>query len=50
MCAMSDVEQLTCDLFPVADGVLVVPAMVPFLVPAAALPLTVAEWLGVTPG
>ncbi|WP_188188028.1 hypothetical protein [Nonomuraea sp. SYSU D8015] len=47
---MSEIERLPCDLFPVADGVLVVPYTLPFLVPDKALPLTVAEWLGVTPG
>ncbi|MDP4501042.1 hypothetical protein [Nonomuraea turcica] len=36
---------LPCDLHPVADGVLVIPHILPIRVPAAAYTLTVAEWL-----
>ncbi|MFI6909638.1 hypothetical protein ACIBKY_50845 [Nonomuraea sp. NPDC050394] len=34
---------------PVDDGVLVVPAVLPLHVPAAAYGMTVAEWLQLTP-
>lgn len=34
---------------PVADGVLVIPAVLPLHIPATALHLTVAEWLGHPP-
>jgi hypothetical protein len=40
---------LPCDVLPVADGVLVIPHLLPLIVPDDALGLTVREWLGVTP-
>jgi hypothetical protein len=40
---------LPCDVHPVADGVLVIPAVLPIHIPHDALGLTVREWLGVTP-
>jgi hypothetical protein len=36
-------------VFPVEDGVLVVPAVLPILVTSADLKLTVADWLRLTP-
>lgn len=39
---------LPCDVLPVADGVLVIPHLLPLHIPTTALTLTVAEWLGVT--
>ncbi|MEU5863479.1 hypothetical protein ABZ815_20080 [Nonomuraea sp. NPDC047529] len=36
-------------VFPCQDGVLLVPAVLPIHVPAAALGLTVAEWLNLQP-
>ncbi|MER7500463.1 hypothetical protein AB0L05_27775 [Nonomuraea pusilla] len=46
---MPPIDALPCDLHRVADGVLVVPHLLPLHVPDGALTLTVAEWLGVTP-
>jgi hypothetical protein len=47
---MVDLPQLSRTLFPHPDGgVRVIPAMLPFDVPAEAYPLTVAEWLGLEP-
>ncbi|MFD1546994.1 hypothetical protein [Nonomuraea guangzhouensis] len=46
---MCDVETLPCDVHPVADGVLVVPHLLPIHIPRSAMLLTVAEWVGVTP-
>lgn len=44
---MTDVDTLPCDLYQVADGVLVVPHLLPFHVPAAAYGLTVKDGIGV---
>lgn len=46
---MPPASTLPCDLHEVADGVLVIPHLLPLHVPAGALELTVAEWLGITP-
>ncbi|GAA3172631.1 hypothetical protein [Nonomuraea roseoviolacea] len=46
---MTDIDTLACDVHPVADGVLVIPHLLPIIVPDTALPMTVAEWLGVSP-
>lgn len=46
---MPPTDTLSCDVHPVADGVLVVPAVLPIHIPEAALALTVREWLGVAP-
>ncbi|MEV4287374.1 hypothetical protein AB0K40_17860 [Nonomuraea bangladeshensis] len=35
-----------CDVLPVADGVLVIPHVLPLHIPDTALGLTVREWLG----
>jgi hypothetical protein len=45
---MTPTITLPCDVHQVADGVLVVPAVLPLHIPDAALDLTVAEWLGIT--
>ncbi|MET8866515.1 hypothetical protein ABZW11_26555 [Nonomuraea sp. NPDC004580] len=37
---------LPCIVHPVADGVLVIPHVLPIHIPDTALTLTVAEWLG----
>lgn len=44
---MTDTAVLACDLYQVADGVLVVPRILPIHIPAEALTLTVGEWIGV---
>lgn len=44
---MLDAEPLPCALHPINGGTLVVPAVLPFFVPDAALTLTVEEWLGI---
>lgn len=46
---MCDVETLPCDVHRVADGVLVVPHVLPVFIPWSALALPVGEWVGVTP-
>ena len=46
---MPPIDTLPCDVHPVADGVLVIPHVLPVHIPATALHLTVAEWLNLTP-
>ena len=46
---MPPTDTLPCDVLPVADGVLVIPHLLPLHIPHHALDLTVREWLGVTP-
>lgn len=46
---MTDIDTLACDVHEVADGVLVIPHLLPIHVPWSALTLTVGEWVGVTP-
>jgi hypothetical protein len=45
---MSDIEPLVCDVLPVADGALVIPAVLPIHVPSSAYEVTVREWLGLS--
>lgn len=45
---MTDIDTLSCDVHPVADGVLVVPHILPMFIPWSALTLPVSEWVGVT--
>lgn len=42
---MTNGATLACDVYEVADGVLVIPHVLPIHVPNDVLPLTVAEWL-----
>ncbi|MEV4173999.1 hypothetical protein [Nonomuraea sp. NPDC049709] len=42
---MTAAPTLPCDVMPVADGVLVIPHVLPLHIPATALDLTVREWL-----
>lgn len=44
---MPPTDALPCDVHQLADGVLVIPAVLPIHIPTTALHLTVAEWLGV---
>ncbi|HUR74436.1 MAG TPA: hypothetical protein VMZ00_09170 [Sporichthya sp.] len=46
---MTDIDTLACDVHKVADGVLVIPHLLPIRVPVAALTLTVEEWIGAAP-
>lgn len=46
---MTPADTLPCDVHHVADGVLVIPHLLPVHVPTGALHLTVAEWLGLHP-
>ncbi|MGP3914325.1 hypothetical protein [Nonomuraea sp. 10N515B] len=46
---MTAAPTLPCDVHQVADGVLVIPHVLPVHVPEIALGLTVGEWLGVAP-
>ncbi|NUW45564.1 hypothetical protein [Nonomuraea rhodomycinica] len=43
---MTDIDTLACDVHPVADGVLVIPRLLPIAIPESALGLSVREWLG----
>lgn len=46
---MTPTTTLPCDVHPVADGVLVIPAVLPIHIPETALDLTVREWLALAP-
>lgn len=46
---MTDTDTLACDVHQVADGVLVVPHVLPIHVPHSALSLSVGEWVGIRP-
>jgi hypothetical protein len=46
---MASLATLPCEVHPVADGVLVVPAILPIHIPTADLDLTVAQWIGTDP-
>lgn len=45
---MALTDTLPCDVMPVADGVLVVPYVLPIHVPQGAEDLTVREWLNLS--
>ena len=45
---MTPANTLPCDVHQVADGVLVIPHLLPLIVPADAYQMTVAEWFGIT--
>lgn len=46
---MTPTITLPADVLPVADGVLVIPHLLPLHIPHDALGLTVREWLNLTP-
>lgn len=43
---MTPTTTLPCDVLPVADGVLIVPRVLPLHIPADMLDVSVREWLG----
>jgi hypothetical protein len=45
---MTDIDTLACDVHEVADGVLVIPHVLPVFIPRSALARPVGEWVGVT--
>jgi hypothetical protein len=47
---MTDIDTLACDVHEVADGVLVIPHVLPVFVPWSALSQTVGEWIGARSG